>query len=700
MDAKALRRRWFVSLRIKLLVGFTLLFSAAFSAAYYWFYTYATASALQRVQEELVNTLHGAAAGVDGDELGALYTEDVPLRADGYTDDPRYWRQVAWLDRVHQIEPRAEPYTYIKGEQPKELIFITSAGAMRDPPFGAKFLEHYIANNPAPNYQGLVTTTLEPAYTDKFGYWISGYTPIYDSQGNVVAAIGVDFQADYVDQVQAGIRRSVILAFAATYVTLILLVYLVSRAFTAPIIRLTRAAQHISEGAYEQGVNELAANRALDPVPDEIEGLAAVFQNMVDRVSDLLATQMEIAARNERLYQAERRAREVAETLGKANLALTQNLDLDAALNALLDYLEQLVPYDSANVMLLDPADPSRVMDHVLRGYEKWVSPSEKIRPLTLDIQAVGGLRLLFKRGASVVIPDTRAFPDWADLDDSRHVRSWLGVPLIVRGQIIGLYSLDKSTPNFFTEEHQRLVELLSAPAAIAIENARLFEEAHAGRERLRQLAHQTLRVQEDERRRVSRELHDEAGQALVALKIALESVLGELPPDMGAFGQRLQKGVDLVAVTTNRIRWLAHDLRPPVLETVGLHATLDDYCLEYAERTRLQIDYAGADMPGLSSEANICLYRFVQEALTNVVKHAQATRVWIELRGDDSVAMLSVADNGQGFDARKGEPDAASIRGIGLAGLTERLELLGGWLAIESTPGQGTRLTAYLPKE
>jgi len=104
--------------------------------------------------------------------------------------------------------------------------------------------------------------------------------------------------------------------------------------------------------------------------------------------------------------------------------------------------------------------------------------------------------------------------------------------------------------------------------------------------------------------------------------------------------------------------------------------------------------------MSSLSSEANICLYRFVQEALTNVVKHAQATRVWIELRGDDRVAMLSVADNGQGFDARKGEPDAASIRGIGLAGLTERLELLGGWLAIESTPGQGTRLTADLPKE
>jgi len=288
MDTKTRPPRRFISLRFKLLIGFTLLFTVVFAGAYYWFFRYATDSALRRVQEDLTDTLHGASAGIDGDELRTLYAAGACPEggADGcYPSDERYWRQVAWLDRVHQVEPRAEPYTYVKGVEPKEMIFITSAGAVRNPPFGAKFLEHYIANDPTANFQGLAATTLEPAYTDKFGAWgISGYTPIHGSKGEVVAALGIDFRADYVNQVQDGIRNSVFLAFGITYVTLFILVYVVSNAFTAPIIRLTRAADRIGEGAYEQGLNDLAANRMDDAFPDEIESLSEVFQSMVNKV--------------------------------------------------------------------------------------------------------------------------------------------------------------------------------------------------------------------------------------------------------------------------------------------------------------------------------------------------------------------------------------------------------------------------------
>ncbi len=288
MDTQTPARRIFISLRFKLLIGFTLLFSVVFAAAFYWFYNYATTSALGRVAEDLTDTLLGAAAGIDGDELRALYTEGACAEggADGcYPPDERYWRQVAWLDRVHQVEPRAEPYTYIKGTAEKEMIFLTSAGAVRDPPFGAKFLERYIANDPTANFQGLNATTLETTpYDDEFGSWISGYTPVFDSKGEVVAALGIDFRADYVRQVQAGIRDQVVLAFVITYAVLFVLVYLVSSAFTGPIIRLTRAADQIGEGAYEQGLNSLAANRTDDVFPDEIESLSEVFQSMVNKV--------------------------------------------------------------------------------------------------------------------------------------------------------------------------------------------------------------------------------------------------------------------------------------------------------------------------------------------------------------------------------------------------------------------------------
>ncbi len=677
----------FVSLRLKLLVGFTVLFSVVFAGAFYWFYTYATASALKRVEEDLVNTLHGAAAGVDGDALRVLYTEGVCAGgSEGgcYPDDPRYWQQVAWLARVHAVEPRAEPYTYIRGEKPKELIFITSAGAVRRPPFGAKFLQHYIANNPEPNYQGLLTTTLEPAYTDAFGRWVSGYTPIYDSQGNVVAAMGIDFHADYVDEVQAGILNSMVLAFSITYGALFGLVYLASNAFSEPIVRLTRAADQIGEGAYEQGLNGLAASRAQAVFPDEISRLAEVLRGMVHKIYSL--------------YQAERDARQIAETLHQANLALTRNLDLETVLQTLLDHLACLVPYDSANVMLLEPGDPARVTDRALRGYEQWVAP-QAIRPYTTDIRAFASLSRLFERRASVLIPDTREFPGWVDVESGRHVRCWLGVPLVVRDKIIGLYSLDKTIPGFFTEEHKRLAEALAVPAAIAIENAQLFEEVHSGRERLRQLAQQVVKAQEDERQRVARELHDEAGQALVALQLSLQSLSAELPPGDSASSQRLQKAVDLIGATMGRIRLLAHDLRPPALDAVGLHGVLDDYCYNYGEHTQLNIDYAGVDVPGLPAEVSIGLYRFVQEALANVAKHARAASVRVELRDEAQAVILSVEDDGRGFDQPDGRPTTLPGNGIGLIGMRERIEALGGRLEIISNPGQGTRLIAHIPR-
>jgi len=240
-------------------------------------------------------------------------------------------------------------------------------------------------------------------------------------------------------------------------------------------------------------------------------------------------------------------------------------------------------------------------------------------------------------------------------------------------------------------------VTVFANQAGIAIENAQLLEQVSANHERMRRLAQQIVSAQEEERRCLSRTLHDEAGQALTALKISLQ-LLGEDLTEFGSLHQRISDAEALTTTTMEQIRTLAQDLRPPALDAVGLGPTLEGFCHDFAKRTGLCIDYLGLELPVLPDAVNICLYRFLQEALTNVAKHACANQVRVELHCVAETVSLSVEDNGRGFDKQAEASALAPLTGIGLLGMQERLEPLGGWLEIESRPGQGTRLMAHLP--
>ncbi len=303
MNEKTKGRTFFISLRTKLLAGFTLIFTIVFAVAFYWFYRFSTELAMQRITDDLVGTILGAAKLIDGDQFQALYTEAEP-RADGYTDDPRYWEQAKLLWSVKQIEPRAGIYTYVQGGKPGELIFVTSGGALNDPPTGAKFKESWITENIGPNLSGLKELTLQNTpegetnngcaygssgcelvvYSDDFGSWVSAFAPIRNSAGEVVGGVGIDFKADYVNQVQSAILQEVYIAFAIAYASLFILVLLVSNVFTRPILTLTKAAEKIGEGDYENSLRFLSSAGQASTFPDEIETLDKVFQSMIDKV--------------------------------------------------------------------------------------------------------------------------------------------------------------------------------------------------------------------------------------------------------------------------------------------------------------------------------------------------------------------------------------------------------------------------------
>ncbi|MBI5030856.1 MAG: PAS domain S-box protein [Chloroflexi bacterium] len=185
-----------------------------------------------------------------------------------------------------------------------------------------------------------------------------------------------------------------------------------------------------------------------------------------------------------RSLEAEKKARQVAEILREANESLSSALDLDHVLQNLLEYLSRLVAYDSANVMLCK--NDFQVQVVAVRGYENWTDPTAT-RKLSFDLRTTAAINHIITTQKSSLIDDTREYPGWIRPAGAEHVINWIGVPIIAKGEIIGLYSVDKAEPNFFTQEHLRLVESLAGQAAVAIQNARLHDQVKRANAELEQ---------------------------------------------------------------------------------------------------------------------------------------------------------------------------------------------------------------------
>jgi signal transduction histidine kinase len=213
-------------------------------------------------------------------------------------------------------------------------------------------------------------------------------------------------------------------------------------------------------------------------------------------------------------------------------------------------------------------------------------------------------------------------------------------------------------------------------------------------RENIRHMAERVVTAQEEERQRLSRELHDDLGQALTTHMLALRNLQEDLSIPVETMFERLQSLYEQAYEISVKIRRLARDLRPPVLDALGLKVAMQTYCTEFTRRTHLPIVFeADTSLPEFPDIYNITLYRALQEALNNVVKHAQATQAWVDLSVEEETINLTVQDNGIGFSEEK-----ANSNGIGLAGLRERITIAGGALNITSTPKRGTILAAQFP--
>jgi signal transduction histidine kinase len=254
-------------------------------------------------------------------------------------------------------------------------------------------------------------------------------------------------------------------------------------------------------------------------------------------------------------------------------------------------------------------------------------------------------------------------------------------------------------------EESASLVALQTPEACTRCQNASFVREvldeldqslvkAREYQVRLRQMSSQVLTAQEEERKRIARELHDDTAQALTSVLVRLRLLERSLEDE------RLRGGLtelrDLTGATLEGVRRLAIDLRPPMLDDLGLEAALQSLVQDFSQRWLIRATFTSSRFGRLPAEVELVLFRIVQEALSNVARHANASQVLVRLTRRGRTLRLLVEDDGCGFDVEATKHSRES--GLGLFGMEERLALVGGALRVESTVGGGTRVSAEVP--
>ena len=297
--------------------------------------------------------------------------------------------------------------------------------------------------------------------------------------------------------------------------------------------------------------------------------------------------------------------------------------------------------------------------------------------------------------GKPLAVADTSSQSCGISAKVRESLRSVWGAPLTAAGKATGVLVLGFRREYHCLPREMLLLEAIAGRCAQAIEKARLLEDLHAREAQIRALGEHMLKVEEEERRRISRELHDEVGQAMQVIRLYLEMMRSELPDGARAIAPRLSETQRLTEQTIVEMRRLISALSPNVLEQLGLAASVRQFIKlflgTFKGRVRLRI----APIDRVPQSAEIVMYRLVQECLSNVLKHANARQVSLNIARRNGSLCLSIEDDGVGFDL----PAAArKLDSFGLAGMRERVTMLGGSIDIRSAKGKGTRILATLP--
>ncbi len=380
------------------------------------------------------------------------------------------------------------------------------------------------------------------------------------------------------------------------------------------------------------------------------------------------------------------RTRELSTVLDVSH-RIASTLELEPLLHLILDQIRSIIPYSGAAIFTLEGEDL------FVAAYDVPGLPFQTSH-LWLPLNQAGPYQHVISARQVLVIDDIhgdtpllRAFQSSSVISNTytfEHARSWIGIPLVARDQVTGLLSLTNSTPNYYTQQHVRLAMTITNQVAVAIENARLYEQA------------QNLAVLE-ERHRIARELHDSVTQLLYGITLYCTATSHTIRSgNYSQVDERLIEIKENAMQALQEMRLLILELDPPMLHKEGLIAALKSSLELIENRTGLQTELNSVDALLLSRTVEVELYRIAIEALNNLVRYARAKKITVDLYNSNGWVFMEICDNGVGFDLQQ----ARNSGGMGLQNMEKRAQQIGGWLEIISNPGQGTRIKVVAKEE
>ncbi len=373
---------------------------------------------------------------------------------------------------------------------------------------------------------------------------------------------------------------------------------------------------------------------------------------------------------------------------------VSQSLDIDIILNSALDRVLESMKGNTGGILLLD--EESQTLSYrVHRGL------SEEF------VQGIAGLRLgegiagrVAQLGEPIYVDDISKDPRLTrSVVIKEGLRAFSSVPLQSKNKVLGVMNIASHTLRQFSPQDVKFLSSIGNQIAVAIENARLYNELQRKEEIRGELLRQIITTQEEERKRIARGLHDETSQALTSLAVNLETVIDALPLDADQVKAKL-KGIQSLAISTlDEIHKVIYELRPTLLDDLGLIAAVQwhaENCLE-AAGVKVHLETEGVERR-LPLEIETALFRIIQEATTNVVRHAEAESTSISLEFKETSVAVLIEDDGRGFNPNEVVISRDSGRGLGLLSMKERAEFFGGVLSIKSQPGLGTQISVEIP--
>ncbi len=412
------------------------------------------------------------------------------------------------------------------------------------------------------------------------------------------------------------------------------------------------------------------------------------------RLAQAFADTAAVALANADLFEDLECRRREAEVTADLVAAVSASLDLPTVLQRVVESARTVTACDMAWIAIARDGD-ARTM-----RFCSWTDDGIQTPGSTVIEEGKGSGGLVLATGrpfrTSCYLEDTRITRDYAKWAQREGVVAQMVIPIRSEGRVAGLLYVNNRSRRAFTDRDEAALMRLAAHAAIAIANAGLYEQVRASATRLHFLSRRLIDMQEAERRRLTRELHDHLGQTMTILKLNLQAAAkGAAPSATPA----LSESITMVDTLVQQLRDLCLDLRPPLLDDLGLVPALRWYVDHQTRHAGLEARVmAGAREERLPAEVETACFRVAQEALTNVLRHARATKVVLGIHREESHLLLTVSDDGVGFDVTAARARASAGATLGLLGMEERMLLLGGTFEVRSQPGQGAVLRACVP--